>query len=512
MNCRMNNYAIYLRKSRADLDAEARGEGETLSRHRAALRALAERRGLFVAREYAEIVTGDSIAARPQMLLLLDDVRAGLYAGVIVNDVDRLGRGDSIDQEIIKAAFVAGGCIIITPGRDIDPASPTDQDMLDFSMFFARFELRKISQRLNQGRARSASSGNYLNPRVPVGYIKVVDGKRITLRPDPDRAPVVRMIFEWYDSGEAGFSAICHRLYDMGFKSWSGIDFSPASIRNMLTNPIYIGTVVWGSTATQKIVEDGRRVKRHIKNTPTVTENAHPAIVPRDLFDRVQQRIATKRHAAPTPGNCELRNPLAGLVRCSVCGKMMGATNRHKFADGTVKDLLHCRTLGCPTKSIYVDTVEAAVLDTLRAWCSAYDDSPEPPAPDDSERLGALQRQIDAARAQITRAQELVELGIYTPSEYIARRDTLLDRIATLTEALHQSPPPTREHIIRTNLPKIHSVLDTYPLATTPTQKNNLLKTVISKIVYTKTRTATKSIDPATLLTLDIYPKIGGNI
>ena len=44
----MSDYAIYLRKSRADLEAEQHGEGETLERHRTALRALAERRGLNV--------------------------------------------------------------------------------------------------------------------------------------------------------------------------------------------------------------------------------------------------------------------------------------------------------------------------------------------------------------------------------------------------------------------------------------------------------------------------------
>ena len=56
----MNDYAIYLRKSRADIEAEARGEGETLERHRKALWALAQRRGLNVVREYSELVTGDS--------------------------------------------------------------------------------------------------------------------------------------------------------------------------------------------------------------------------------------------------------------------------------------------------------------------------------------------------------------------------------------------------------------------------------------------------------------------
>lgn len=501
----MKGYAIYLRKSRADLDAEARGEGETLARHRAALWALAERRGLNVVHEYAELVTGDSIAARPQMLMLLEDVKAGMYAGVIVNDVDRLGRGDSIDQEIIKSAFVAGGCIIITPGRDIDPANPTDQDMLDFSMFFARFELRKISQRLSQGRARSAAAGNFICARVPYGYVKVVDGKRITLAPDPDRAPIVRMIFDWYASGDAGFTAIATRLHHMGVRSWSGKDFATAAIKTMLTNRVYTGAIVWGSTATQKTVQDGRRVKHHIRSTPTLIEDAHPAIVTRETFDRVQARIAGNQHATPTPGDTALRNPLAGLVRCSICGRMMGGY--HGDRAGHKKYMLRCYTAGCPTRSIYVATVETAILDTLRGWCSEYEDLPNPAPQDDSERLSALQKQIDTARDQIARAQELVELGVYTPSEYLDRRDALLARIDALSQAMCEAPTPTRAQLIHRNLPKIKSVIDAYPLATSAQLKNTLLKSVITKIIYAKTQIATKAIDPATLLSLDIYPR-----
>lgn len=63
----MAEYAIYLRKSRADMEAEARGEGETLARHRKALFEFANRQGYHVSAVYQEIVSGDSIAARPQM-------------------------------------------------------------------------------------------------------------------------------------------------------------------------------------------------------------------------------------------------------------------------------------------------------------------------------------------------------------------------------------------------------------------------------------------------------------
>lgn len=58
-------YAMYLRKSRADLDAEAHGEGETLSRHKAALLALAKRLNLTV----SEIYIVDEIKKDPENII-----------------------------------------------------------------------------------------------------------------------------------------------------------------------------------------------------------------------------------------------------------------------------------------------------------------------------------------------------------------------------------------------------------------------------------------------------------
>ena len=71
-------YCLYLRKSRADAEAEARGEGETLARHEKALMDLARRMNLNITHIYREIVSGESIAARPEMQKLLQAVEQGV--------------------------------------------------------------------------------------------------------------------------------------------------------------------------------------------------------------------------------------------------------------------------------------------------------------------------------------------------------------------------------------------------------------------------------------------------
>ena len=77
-------YCIYLRKSRADMEAEARGEGETLARHKRILTELAQRRGLEIGEIYQEVVSGESLAARAEAQRMLSDVQSGMWEGILV--------------------------------------------------------------------------------------------------------------------------------------------------------------------------------------------------------------------------------------------------------------------------------------------------------------------------------------------------------------------------------------------------------------------------------------------
>lgn len=124
----METYCIYLRKSRADAEAEARGEGETLARHEHALLDLAKRGNLTISHIYREIVSGDSIAARPQMQQMLQDVTDKAYTGVLVMEIERLARGDTIDQGVVAQAFRESGTKIVTPLKTYDPSNEFDEE------------------------------------------------------------------------------------------------------------------------------------------------------------------------------------------------------------------------------------------------------------------------------------------------------------------------------------------------------------------------------------------------
>ena len=155
----MEQYLIYLRKSRSDLEAEAHGEGETLSRHEHTLLELAKRQHLNVTDIYREVVSGDTIAARPMMQRVLSEVEQGVWSGVLVMEVERLARGDTIDQGIIAQTFKFSGTKIITPIKTYDPDNEFDEEYFEFGLFMSRREYKIINRRLQRGRLASAKRG-----------------------------------------------------------------------------------------------------------------------------------------------------------------------------------------------------------------------------------------------------------------------------------------------------------------------------------------------------------------
>lgn len=255
----MPDYAIYLRKSRKDNEAEQRGEGETLARHRKLLLDYAKCEGLRIAKIYEEVVSGESIATRPQMQLLLADVEQGLYDGVLVVEVERLARGDTMDQGLVAQTFKYSNTKIYTPMKVYDPNNEFDEEYFEFGLFMSRREYKTINRRLQRGRRASASEGKYIAGRAPYGYekIKIPNDKGNTLRIIPEQAEVIKQIYDWYVNGldgeDVGLSKIATKLNSLGIKPYRNDYWSKETLRDIITNPVYAGFIRWGYRRNKKL-------------------------------------------------------------------------------------------------------------------------------------------------------------------------------------------------------------------------------------------------------------------
>lgn len=505
-------YAIHLRKSRADLEAEARGEGESLARHRARLLAFAERAGLPIVAEYSEIISGDRLSDRPEMQRLLSDVAGGKYDGVLTVEVSRLTRGDLMDQARIMQTFKYSGTKIITPEHTYDLSEDWDEDVLQSDLMMARREYKYIKRRMQRGRQASASEGLWQG-RVPYGYqqVKVRPGKGFTLQPDPDQAPIVRMIFDMYAKDRVGCSTIAKRLNDLGLRTNLGKPWTDSSVLCISKNPVYAGYVTWGKRTSVTHMDDhGALTTSRVANpAPILSKGKHPALVSQEVFDAAQRARAsndlTRCHVSEP-----VRNPLAGLVYCSICGKAMVRKDNGN-ARGSRYDMLKCPTPGCPTTATALSIVESAVLSSLNQWASLAASAPSAsPENHNSEKIAAAQASLERLRQQRERIYAAFEDGVYDSAAFIARRAEKDKEIALAEqslESLKKDTVPTDEAVIRANLPLIRNVLSLYNLTTEPRDKNRLLKSVFSRIEYNKTRRCFRNENPANALTLSVYPR-----
>ena len=189
--------SVYLRKSRME---EGLATDEVLAKHQKTLYDYAAAHGIHILAEYPEVVSGESLYARPQMLRLLQDVEDGKYDAVLCMDLDRLSRGRMKDQGIILDAFRESGTLIITPEKIYNLADEIDEEYAELKTFISRREYKIITKRLRRGLQMSIQDGCYV-ANAPYGYRKTVVDRKPTLEIYEPEAKFVRMMFELYAKG-----------------------------------------------------------------------------------------------------------------------------------------------------------------------------------------------------------------------------------------------------------------------------------------------------------------------
>lgn len=520
-----HQYCAYLRKSRADADAELRGEGETLSRHRAILSALAARKKHHIAEWYQEIVSGETISARPEMQKLLADVGAGKWSGIYVMEIERLARGDAVDQGLVARAFKDSNTKIITPTKVYDPDNEFDEEYFEFSLFMSRREFKTINRRIQAGRMQSIREGKFIGSTAPFGYkkVKIPHDKGYTLEIIEEEAAVVRQIFDWYVNGcddeRMGLVRIAGRLEDMRVPPGNqGSAWKPCRIHRIINNEVYIGKIRWGYVRKEKITAENATESHLVTHDDyKLFDGLHMPIIDEATFEAAK-RIANGRTNVPVRRDHEISNPLIGLLFCANCGHAM----RGLPACGRQPPMVFCATRHCPTVRTNRKQVEQAILNTLKAWLEAYDVSIESSVQQDSNAdselketaIARLQSEHETLLKQKNHLHDLLEQGVYSVMVFAERMSNIEGRIADIGKAIAelslQKQPVfmTPEELA----PAIRNVLDFYDEATTASEKNKFLRSVISRIEYVKEiqgkSTRYGCTVPSDQFTLKIYPRV----
>lgn len=495
----MSRYCVYLRKSRADSEAEARGEGETLARHEKILLDLSRSLHINIETFYKEIVSGESISSRPVMQHLLKEVEQGKWTGVLVVEVERLARGDTMDQGLVAQSFKCSNTKIITPLKTYDPLNEYDEEYFEFGLFMSRREYKTINRRLQRGRLESAKEGKYVGSIAPYGYKrkKLCQDKGYTLEIHPDEAPVIQLIYDLYCKKRLGFNKIASELNCLCVKPRKNHLWSESTIRGILTNPVYIGKIRWKNRPLLKKLINGAITTtrpRTQRDNILLFDGLHPPIIEEVLYNKAKDRLSKKTNH-PVKYNSTLKNPLAGLIRCSQCGCNM---TRKPYQDRP--DTLICKTSGCKTVSSSLILVEQHLLTILEPWFNHYEIRAEisPSVSTDFSMnvykvsLSRLEKELATYQLQLDQVHNLLEQGVYNTKIYNERSFLLTNKIEDhllQIEKLQEIQPTTSTDLslsssLQHDSPK--TLGQFYNRLPNATAKNHLLKKLFSYALYTK--------------------------
>lgn len=198
---------IYLRKSRKDMDYfKDESIEKTLQRHEKELQDfIISIFGKPIPEHniYREVASGDTIEDRPVIQEVLSIIEDDNKKGVICIEIERLARGNTMDQGIIAQTFQYTNTKIITPYKIYNLDNEDDLSYFEDGLFQARKYLKYTKRILSRGRLRSVKDGKYVGSVLPYGFnkIKLPNEKGYILVENESEAKVIRLMADLFLDG-----------------------------------------------------------------------------------------------------------------------------------------------------------------------------------------------------------------------------------------------------------------------------------------------------------------------
>lgn len=397
--------------------------------------AYCKKNDITVLRTYIDRAMSAKTDHRPDFQRMIKDSAKGLFDVIIVWKLDRFAR-NRYDSAHYKAQLRKYGVKVLSATENISdgPEGIILESMLEG---MAEYYSAELSEKVIRGHTENALKCRYNGGTPTFGYI--ID-KDMQYQIDPRTAPAVLEMFTMYDKG-ATMKEIVARMSERGVTTVRGKKIDLNFVARLLKNRKYIGEYSY----------------RHI-----VTPNGIPAIVPQDLFDRVQQRLAVNRKA-PARHKAEDDYLLTTKLFCGTCGAMMVGESGTSSSKGrkyhyyrcvnTKKhhacDAKHKTVRKLPLENAVVNAVMAKIMDDN--FVEYVADAVMDIQSRESSVLPALRKQMEEAESGITNMLNAIQMGIINASTK-QRLDELEERKKDIELQIIQEkmkhPAVSREDVV----------------------------------------------------------------
>lgn len=391
----------------------------------------AERNDITILGTYIDRALSAKTDNRPEFQHMIKESAKGLFDVVLVWKLDRFAR-NRYDSARYKNLLKKNGVKVISARENISEGS---EGIILEAMLegYAEYYSAELSEKVIRGLTDNALKCKYNGGTVPMGYY--IDEQQY-YQIDPKTAPVVLEMFTKYSEG-ATMQELVNLLNSRGMRSIRGGKITLNIMNHLLKNRRYMGEYSYRDV---------------------VKENGIPAIVPKELFERVQERLA-KNKKAPARHKAEDDYLLTTKLYCGKCGSFMVGesgtshtmkvhryyrcvnTKKKKLCDkkAVKKDWIEDLVVNYTMKAIMNDEVMERLIDTLMELQKK-----------ESTDLPLLKKQLAETEKGINNMLNAIQAGIFTPSTK-QRLDELEEtksqlEVSILQEEMHK-PLLTREQI-----------------------------------------------------------------
>lgn len=260
-------------------------------------KAFAEKNDIQIVNTYIDRALSAKTDNRPDFQRMIKDSEKGMFDTVIVWKLDRFAR-NRYDSAHYKSILRKNGVKVISATELI---SDSAEGILLESMLegMAEYYSAELSEKVVRGLTENALKCKYNGGTLPIGY--TIDENQY-FQIDPLTAPAVLDAFKQYTEG-ASMQEVTDNMNIKGIRTKRGGKISINSVTRMLHNHRYIG---------------------EYKYNDITKPGGIPAIIPEDLFNRVQERMAANKKA-PAKHKAEDEYLLTTKLFCGKCGCLMVA-------------------------------------------------------------------------------------------------------------------------------------------------------------------------------------------
>ena len=377
------NTALYMRLSRDD---ENYGDSVSIETQRTILRQFAKENQLHVMDEYIDDGWSGTNFERPNFKRMMDDVELGKINCIVTKDLSRFGREHVMMDHYLEFVFPEKKIRYIAVSDNEDTEKGLS-DFVPFKNLFNEWFAKDTSRKVKTALHAKFAAGQHICTYAPIGYKKHSEVKNL-LEIDEETRWIVEKIFDLAYRG-AGAAKITNILIDEQIPTAGWLNYTRygkfahiyaeapeekryawtiSQVKCILKDEIYIGNSVHGKQ-TNISYKNKKKIRKPQEEWFRV-ENTHPAIISKDVFQQVQEQIASRRRKQQD-GTTQI---FAGLVKCADCGWAMSfGTNKQNSKPYSYFNCTSYRQFGkkhatCTAHYIRYDTLYTYVHARLMYW------------------------------------------------------------------------------------------------------------------------------------------------